>query len=375
MFIETQHPSRRQKPYARLFQITGMLLLVGVMLACSFSAAVPSPAPTQPVATQPAPSQPPASTQSPSSFNVITIPVGVDPHGPYQDPPYFLETGGGHYLLYQIDSRKLIYDGKEVYSGDLAGLGRDSMALSWNGLHYAYVLLAPEGGNFHDLFIDGFKIATAEYLAYPAVTDDGQHYFYTGCFSASGFSGSCLFKDGQDVFIHADGILDFSVSRNGDAYLASLRNFDSNNSFVESLTLNGTEIYKGHELANGKLLSPNGQHYAYISLDENNLQHLVVDGVDQRSSEALILHQVTDQGSVCTWDSARSQVVINAKEIPTSQEGIQCALTEDASHYVINDGGWTLDGQPIQFPGVDPNDWIMRVEWTGGAWNVYRLVK
>src|SRR5215510_5120080 len=117
MFIETQHPSRRQKPYARLFQMTGMLFLVGVMLACSFSASVPSPA-----ATQPAPTQPPSSTSS-SSFNVITIPVGVDPQGPYQDPPYFLETGGGHYLLYQIDSRKLIYDGQEVYSGDLAGLG------------------------------------------------------------------------------------------------------------------------------------------------------------------------------------------------------------------------------------------------------------
>ena len=374
MFIDIQHQSRKQKSYARLFQITGILFLIGTMLACSFSVFTPSLAPTQPVATQPAPTQPPASMQS-SSFNVITIPLGVDPKGPYQTPPYFLETGGGHFLLFGMDSRKLIYDGKEVYSGDLAGMGRDSMALSRNGLHYAYVLLAAEGGNFHDLFIDGVKVATADLLANPAVTDDGQHYFYTACTSASGFSGSCLFKDGKDVFIHPDGILDFSISRNGDAYLASLRNSDSNNNFVESLVWNGTEIYKGHELANGKLLSPNGQHYAYISLDENNLQHLVVDGVDQRSSEALILHQVTDQGSVCTWDSVRSRVVINAKEIPVSQEGIQCALSDDASHYVINDGGWTLDGQPIQFPGVDPNDWIMRVEWTGQAWNVYRLVK
>src|SRR5262245_7460383 len=221
MFIETRHQSRRQKPDERLFQMTGMLFLVGVMLACSFSASVPSPAPTQPVATQPAPTQPPASTPG-SSFNVITIPVGVDPQGPYQDPPYFLETGGGHYLLYQMDSRKLIYDGKEVYSGDLAGVGQDSMALSWNGLHYAYVLLAPEGKNFHDLYVDGYKVATTDLLANPAVTDDGQHYFYTACISATGFSGTCLFKDGQDVFDHTDGILDFSISRNGDAYLASL---------------------------------------------------------------------------------------------------------------------------------------------------------
>lgn len=374
MFIDPHHQSPRQKPYARLFQITGMLFLIGMMLACSFSVSTPAPAPTQAVATQPAPTQPPAPTQS-SSFNVITIPLGVDPKGPYQTPPYFVVTGGGHYLLFTMDSGKLIYDGKEVYSGDLASLGRESMALSSNGLHYAYVLLAPEGGNFHDLYIDGFKIATAEYLANPAVTDDGQHYFYTACFSESGFSGSCLFKDGQDVFLHPDGILDFSISRNGDAYLASLRNFDGNNSFVESLVWNGTEIYKGQELGYGKLLSPNGQHYAYISLDESNLQHLVVDGVDQRSSGALILQQVTDQGSVCAWDSAKSVAVIDAKEIPASQEGIQCFLSDDGSHTIINDGGWTLDGQPIQFPGVDPQDVIMRVEWTGDAWNVYRLVK
>ena len=371
MFIDTQHQKR--KFFARLFQIAGMLLLVGVILACSFSVSTPPPAPTQPVATQSAPTQPPASPQSP--FNVITIPLGVDPQAPYQTPPYYLETGGGHYLLYSMDSRKLIYDGREVYSGDLAGMGRDSMALSRNGLHYAYVLLAPEGGNFHDLFIDGFKVATADLLAYPAVTDDGQHYFYTGCSSAGGFSGTCLFRDGKDVFIHPNGILDFSINRNGDTYLASLRNFDGNNSFVESLVLNGTEIYKGRELGNGKLLSPNGGHYAYISLDENNLQHLVVDGVEQRSSQALILHQVTDQGAVCVWDSARGQAVINGKEIPVSQEGIQCFLSDDASHYLLNDGGWTLDGQPVQFPGVDPNDWILRAEWTGEGWNVYRLVK
>src|SRR5258706_12761431 len=185
MFIETHPQSRRQKPYARLFQFTGLFFLIGVMLACSFSASIPSSAPTQPVATQPAPTQPPASTQSPS-FNVITIPLGVDPKGPYQTPPYFLETDGGHYLLFTMDSRKLIYDGKEVYSGDLAGLGRDSMALSQNGLHYAYVLLAAEGGNFHYLFINRGKINSADLLPKPAGTDDGQYYFSTRCVSASG---------------------------------------------------------------------------------------------------------------------------------------------------------------------------------------------
>lgn len=374
MFSRTQPQSRKQGPYSRPFQVAGLLLLISGSLACSFSAAVPTLAPTQPVETQPAPTQAPVEEQS-SLFTVTTISVGVDPLGPYQSPPYYLETGGGHYLLYQMDSKQLIYDGQVVYSGDLALWGREALALSRNGEHYAYVLLAPEGGNFHDLYIDGVKVTTADLLANPAVTDDGQHYFYTGCLSASGFTGSCLFRDGKDVFLHADGILDYSINRNGDTYLASLRSFDANNSFVEALVLNGTEVYKGRELANGKQLSPSGGHYAFITLDDNNQQHLVVDGAEQRSSGALILQQVTDQGAVCVWDSAQGVAVVNGQEIPASPEGIQCFLSDDGSHYVLNNGGWTLDGQPVQFPGVDPDDVIARVEWTGAGWHVYRLVK
>jgi hypothetical protein len=235
------------------------------------------------------------------------------------------------------------------------------------------VLPSAQGGNFLDLFIDGNKVSTAEYLADPAVTDDGQHYFYTGCFD-NGFPGTCLVKDGNSIFTHPQGFLDYSISRNGDDYFASLRNFDSNNNFVESLVLNGNQIYQGRELPH-KLFSPNGKHYAYVSLDQNHLQHLIVDGNDKRNSQALILLQITDQGSVCTWDSGKSQVVVNTKEIPVTHEQIQCYLTEDASHYVINDGVWTLDGQSVQFPGVSSNDKIWSIELTNQVWYVYRLVK
>ena len=368
-------PSLKKKlPLIRNF--IGLTFLAAMMMACSLSALPPAltgvPATDQSQAL-PTDVQPTIESQT-EAIEVITIPLGLDPHGPYQMLPYFLETGGGHYLLYGIDSKKLIYDGQEVYSGELAGLYRDAMNLSRNGLHYAYVVPSNEGGNFHDLIVDEVKVTTAEYLSSPAVTDDGQHYFYTGCLSATGFTGSCLFKDGQDIYIYPGGILEYSISRNGDAYLASLRDVDSNNTFTEALALNGTIIYQGMELKD-RLLSPNGAHYAYVSLDENNSQHLIVDGVDQRSSQALALLQVTDRGSVCSWDAAASQVVINANQIPVTHEQIQCYLTDDTSHYLIRDGGWSLDGKPIQFPGVDPNDKIWRAELTDQGWYVYRLVQ
>ena len=362
---------QRSENFALTFRLLIMLLIVGVLAACS-AVSTQSPPPTQPAVDQPTPTQPSVPVQTPQ-FSVITISLGIDPNGPYQMLPYFLKTGGGHYLLYVFETKKLIYDGQTVFSGDLAGLGQEAIGVSQNGLHYAYVLPSSQGGNFHDLLIDGNKVNTAEYLAYPEVTDDGQHYFYTAC-ADNGFTGTCLVKDGNSLFAHPQGILDYSISRSGDAYLASLRNIDANNNFVESLVLNGNQIYQGVELAH-KQFSPNGQHYAYVSLDQNNNQHLIVDDNEQRSSQALILLQVTDQGSVCTWDSAKSQVVINAKEIPVTHEQIQCALTADASHDVINDGGWTLDGQPIQFPGVAMHDKIWGVEWSGQGWYVYRLVK
>ena len=59
MFSRTQPQSRKQGPYSRLFHLAGLFLLISGSLACSFSAAVPTLAPTQPVETQPEPTQAP----------------------------------------------------------------------------------------------------------------------------------------------------------------------------------------------------------------------------------------------------------------------------------------------------------------------------
>lgn len=350
--------------FLKLFRITALLCTLGIILACSNAPAVP----TQTVETTT------AEVTSTPPFNLVTIPVGLDLNQPYQMLPYYLETRQGHYLLYLIESQVLFYDGEQIHAGELADLYGFGMSLSENGLHYAYIIPGSDGANFRDLYVDGVKVATAEYLRTPAVTNDGQNYFYTACMSGTGFSDSCLFKNDKDIFTHSGGILDYFISQDGSVFLASLRNIDSNGVFTESLVLNRKEIYWGGELKD-KLLSPSGNHYAYISIDDARMQHLIVDGVEQTSSMAMALLQVTDQGSYCYWDADRSEVGIDQKRIPVSHEKIQCFITEDASHALIYDGGWYLDGEPVNLPDVRPEDKIWGVEMRDDVWYVYRLVE
>jgi hypothetical protein len=338
-------------------QIVLVVLLITTM-ACSFSGSTPAPIET-PVHLEP---------YTPS-FQVITIPTRMDLTQPTQAPLYFLDTGGGHYLLYVYETGKLIYDGRELYSGQLADVyGGWSTALSPNGQHYAYVIPGTDGPDFTDLYVDGVKVESAQYLLQPALTDDAD-YFYTACSSATGFSGSCLFKNGADIFLAENGILEYWVNVDGSTYYALLRD-------PQSLVRNGEVIYQGIELAH-KSFSPNGAHYAYVSHDENGMQHLVVDGVVVRSSTALFVDQVTDLGAYCAWDSANQLVFINGVEFPVQGNSrIECHINEDASHSLIHDeGNWLLDGNPVQFPDLNPADTIVNVEMKGDTWVVYRVVK
>lgn len=148
--------------------IVPVLLFITTM-ACSFSAPGPTVIET-PVHLQP----------FMPAFQVITISTGIDPT---QVPLYFLDMGGGHYLLYVYETKKLIHDGRELHSGPLAGVyGGWSAALSHNGLHYAYVLPNAEDavyceGNFGDI---AFR------------DDDGRQHLLTSseCEESAGFTNS-----------------------------------------------------------------------------------------------------------------------------------------------------------------------------------------
>lgn len=345
--------------------IVPVVLLI-TTVACSFS--VPGPTVVEtPVHLQP----------FMPAIQVVTIPAGIDPTRPTQVPLYFLDTGGGHYLLYVYETAKLVYDGRELHSGPLAGVyGGWSAALSHNGLHYAYVLPNAEDADFSNLYVDGVKTASGQFFSQPAVTDDGMHHFYTACLSSSGFADSCLFKDGNDLFLHENGILGYWINTDGSSYYASLRNFDEAGNFVESLVKDGAEIYKGRELSQ-KLFSPNGAHYAYLSSDNTGMQNLVVDGTVVHSSSALFVEQVTDLGAYCAWDPANQLVLINGAEFSVQGNSrIKCYINGDASHALIQDeGSWLLDGHPVQFSELNPANTIESVEMKGDTWFVYRVVK
>jgi hypothetical protein len=335
-------------------------------MACSFSAPGPTVIET------------PVHLQSfMPALQVVMIPTGIVTTQPSQVPLYFLDTGGGHYLLYVYETEKLVYDGRELHSGPLAGVyGGWSAALSHNGLHYAYVLPNAEDPDFSDLYVDGAKTASGKFFSQPGVPDDGTHHFHTACLSSSGFADSCLFKDGNELLLHEDGILGYSINTDGSSYYAWLRNFDEDGNFVESLVKDGAEIYKGRALSQ-KLFSPNGAHYAYLSSDDTGMQNLVVDGAVVHSSSALFVGQVTDLGAYCAWDPANQLVLINGVEIPVQGNSrIKCYINDDASHFLIQDeGNWLLDGHPVQLPELNPADTVENVEMKGDVWVVYRVVK
>lgn len=358
-FQQQQFQKKLHDP--RIFVVCVLAVIGGALFACSLSVTPVSPGPTQ-TAPSIVPTVLSGQGQTPGlsvTIQTVTIETGIDLSQPSQSPRFWLETGQGHYLLYVVETQKLIYDGSLVYSGALkADLG-EPIALSHNGLHYAYIASSVDKPDFNDLYVDGVKVATAKYLSLPAVTDDGQHYFYTACNNENGITGTCLFKDGKDVFLHSDGILGIWISGDGSTYFASLRNLDSNGNFKESLVRNGEEIYKGNELAD-KSFSNNGQHYAYVTVDFNTkVQNLVVDGNPARRSTALILRQVTDLGSYCAWDSAQKKVYVNEREFPVGQEsGVMCYINDDGSHVLLYDGGWLLDGQSIQLPNIQDAEFV-----------------
>ncbi len=308
-----------------------------------------------------------------ATIKQLIIKAGIDLAGPFQDLPYELRTRNGHYLLYVYETKKLMYDGQEVYSGeDLKG-----MALSPNGLHYAYVL---KGGSaeisrvnaLESLYIDKQKVHSATSISYPAITDDGQHYFYTD----GGYEiGDVLYKDGQEIFRHASGILGFWTSTDGSRYLASLRNIEGSN-FVESLVMDGKEIYKGSGLKE-KVLSDNGQHYGYITTDPTTrTQTLIVDGVARLSSSSLNDVQITNTGEYAGWDSAQANFFVNDKVFAAGRNLWKVVINDNVTH-ILTYGGeeWILDGKAVKLPEVKSKHAIRDAEVVGDMVYVYALVE
>ena len=338
----------------------------------AFAASLAACAPTTPAGQNEAtgPTEATQEATAPEGVERITVSTGVDLSDSGQVPQYSLQVGQGHWLLYVFETERLIYDGTEIASGNLAGLMDFGMALSRNGLHYAYTAPNPDNPGFTDLLADGSIVDTAQYLSQPAVTDDGQGYFFLACVGESSFIGTCLFKNHTDIFLHGDGIVDYQVSADGSTFLADLRSFDANESMGGLLVLDGLKVHNGASVMS-MLLSGNGQHYAFATVDATTgAQSLHVDGAVVRTSTALHLQQLTDSGSYCGWDAAKRVVFINQQEIPvTAESQVQCYINADATQVLVRDGGWFLNGQPIALENA------ATAEFAGDHLYVYSVVK
>src|SRR3989344_9001973 len=306
----------------------------------------------------------------------IEIKSGLDLSQPFQDPPYKLLVADGHYLLWVYEGNKLVYDGKEIYAGENLG----GIALSRNGLHYAYVVRTGDTDGFNsyytttsnDLYINNKRVTTAKNLVNPAVTDDGRHYFYT----LTNDEGA-LFKHGKEIFRNSYGpILYFLISSDGSTYFASLKIDNGGENSGESLVVNGEEIYRVNIMGLARTeFSKNGRYYAYaIDHLQPEIVSLVING-DTKRTGLNILSRITDLGYYAAWDPTKNKIFINGKEV-FDKNALRVYINEDASHYLIStDDGFLLDGNPIQLKNINPRRLLGDIEIVGNIVYVYGLVK
>jgi hypothetical protein len=179
---------------------------------------------------------------------------------------------------------------------------------------------------------------------------------------------NALFKDGKDIFKHNSGFLNLWISDDGSKYLAELRNIENGN-FVDSLVLDGKEIYKGRELKE-KIFSDNGQHYAYIK-NPSKIGgvdgEFVVDGETKLQAPNFNFSQITNLGHYAVNDTNNKKFYIDTKAYNTDSFIIHVFINDNASNYLTEDGlgVWKLDGNIISLEntkgGVEIGDNIVYV--------------
>ena len=295
----------------------------------------------------------------------VVIKIGIDIDRPFQDSPYNLRIAKGHYLIWIYETGKLIFNGKEVYAGDSLG----HIALSANGLHYAYTLktgVQNYSPISYDIYVDGEKTAGAvNNIEALALTDD-REYFYA--------SGAVIKSSTQDEIFRGSGnTVTLGISSDGSTYFAYFaERFDK--SHKDTLVRNGVKIYEGSFLRDFDF-SPEGEHYTYTVNDrEKNDQTLIVDGQVVAKDSILILSSITSLGHYAGWNSKERFVFIDDKKFPIKGDSARVFINEPASHHLIYNEGWLLDGEPVQLP-VDLYRGLGMVEMTGDIVYVYNVIK
>ena len=295
----------------------------------------------------------------------VVIKIGIDIARPFQDSPYDLRVAKGHYLIWIYETGKLIFDEEEIYTGGNLG----HIALSANGLHYAYTLKAGVQNYFpisYDIYVDGKKIADAvDNIEALALADDGENFYASGAAIKSSARG--------EVFLGAGNTITLGVSGDSSTYFAFFaERFDR--SHKDTLIRNGVKIYEGSFLRDFDF-SPEGEHYAYTVSDrEKDEQTLIVDGQVAAKDSILLLSSITSLGHYAGWNSKKHFAFIDDKKFPVKSDAVRVFINESASHRLIYDEEWLLDGEPIRLR-IDALRGLGRVEMTEDIVYVYNVTE
>jgi hypothetical protein len=324
----------------------------------------------------------PGSTPLTLSVKTITIRTGFRCDH-CQNIPYGLVTAGGHYLLnpYQRHRRfYLVYDGRVLRRLD-DYYRVPVMALSQNGLHYAYAI---EGGS---LYLDGHVRPAPGHITALAISNDGRHVYYAADHIPNApYWANVLVRDGKPILRRAAGLADFWISADGSSYAAEGPN-GSLGMGAPTVFLNGKVVYDSpRSKDHGQILLPvylsrNGKHYGYTLVRiwgvapgrGASWMKAVVDGqvrqmvTDPHGSVTRILLQVTGAGHYPTCDGANHSY-LDTRRYPGS---CPIYITDDARHVLVDGARWTLDGRPV---GLSPRQCCDEVDLDHGMVYNYRTV-
>lgn len=329
---------------------------------------------------------PPLDYANPKIKN-ITIKTTVDLARNYENPPFTLLTGGGHYLFqengFNLDGRiTLSYDGRELYSGSYLNVYNNVTTLSPNGEHFGYVI--ENEGNTEDIYVDGVKVGSTTGVIHEFVVTDTADYYYTLTKYVMEDPESThrlsLYKNQKKILSYPRNSFGevLTVSPDGKHYVLWMRDY-KNGERIDHFLFDGKETKVDKEIRD-VYFSKNWHHYAEIigKGGENDITKLVIDGtVIKEVTGPLRFGELLDTGAFSYYltspviDNIRTEFpVIEDKTFPFTTT--KALMTEDGNHVLTQNRAnkWEFDGKAL---AISPAEKYDKVEIVGNTIYVYHI--
>jgi hypothetical protein len=330
-----------------------LIAVVAVAAGCAPSAKPPGPVATgsaRPVASESASATEIARPSPDPALTVEDVRVDI---GPVNENPLW-NFASGHWVYADDLNDTIVYDGKVVARGHPV-----TVALSQNGLHYAYTM-----AKGLSVYIDGHPVATGTYIpAVFAVSDDGASVLYSDTAGRDG--GGSIYRNNAAIFRATNGIGEAVGSADAMHYTAIVFGLPA------TLIHDGKLVTSsGVTGASAPLISPDGAHYGLDSSGQDG-GVTSVDGVAVLpASQWGRVYQITDSGHWVLVDYPRGSLPIVdgvAKGPPSNQ----AVISDDGQEIALDtvSGAILVNGKSI---GRGPRDPWLEIE--GNTLYVYNIV-